>query len=83
MTANLDQETILGNIRALSVEMASIELLDQDLEYLKVAENIMRQVRADGSPLFPIHKHLEKKLQEKHGPDFDLDICIDYYIQTE
>ncbi len=77
------KEAALKAICVLTESIVTEDLTFQDLEYLKVAEDIIRQVRADGAPFFPIKNHLEKKLQEQHGAGFDLDECINYYMHDQ
>jgi len=78
-----DQERILANIRAITVEMDSIDVCDDHVEYLKLCEYILKQIQLGGSPHNVMFAQVEKEMARQHGPDFDLDVCIDYYIQSE
>jgi len=75
-----NNEAVLKTICILIKSIETEDFTDQDLKCLKVAEHIVRQVKAGGSPFYPIKRHLEETLQSQYGAQFDLDVCIDYYM---
>lgn len=71
---NHNANTLLTNIRELTVELHNGELTDKDLKRLKLIIDVLYQIRADGVPDYPIVKYIEDKYD-----GIDLDVCVDYY----
>ena len=78
-----DQERILANIRALTVEMGSMDVRDDHTEYLKLCEYILKQIQLGGSPYNVMFTQVEKEIARGLESGFDLNTAIDYYIQDE
>lgn len=54
---------IIGNILELSVELNSMGFYDNlegNRKYLILVEKILKQVRADGAPGYPVREFIEK-----------------------
>ena len=49
-----EQSRLLADIRELSVEMESPRLSLKDQSYLVLCADILKQVRADGVPMYPV-----------------------------
>ncbi len=56
-----EQSRLLADIRELTVEMESPRLSLQDQSYLKLCADILKQVRADGVPDYPITEHIKSR----------------------
>lgn len=54
---------IMGNILELTVELNSLsfyEKLEGNKKYLVLIEKMLKQIRADGHPGYPIRQYIEK-----------------------
>lgn len=61
MTNTVDEfNKLLGDIVELSTELVTSDVSLSDFKYLELVKEILRQIRADGSPGFPIWEHVEK-----------------------
>ena len=73
-----NKEAALETIRVLTHSLIAENLTDQELIYLKVAEDIIRAITTNLGPLYPIKKHLEEIYNVP-----DLDVCVDYYTHDQ
>jgi len=71
-----EQERLLADIRALTCELATPRLSLVDQEYLKLCADILRQVRADGAPGYPILQYMK----QNYGAERDNDGQTVYYV---
>lgn len=51
---NEEQNRLLADIRELTLELESSRLSLRDQDYLKLCADILKQLRADGAPMYPV-----------------------------